>query len=172
MRNDLGARLRQIRAHRTQQEMAHVLGVAHRTYANYEREERVPDAEVIARLIAEGWDANWLLTGEGPERLAPGVREPRAHYGPLSQPVSPEHLSIALELADEALQGLWLPRAQYAELVALIYQSLTQGLPYAEILDFARPAAKTRAKQGASDDGVEGVVQPSAGAAGQRTAGG
>lgn len=153
--------------------MAHVLGVAHRTYASYERNERVPDAAALAALLStEQVDANWLLTGEGPERLGMGVREPQARYGPLSQPVSPEHLSIALELADEALEGLWLPRKKYAELVALIYEGLTQGLPYAEILDFARPAAKTRAKQGAGDDGDEGVVQPGAAGAGQRAAGG
>lgn len=113
------------------------MGVAHRTYASYERNERIPDAAALAPLVDEGWNANWLLTGEGPERLGPpGTAETRAGYG--SQEVSGETLSIANELAEEALKGFWLPRKLHFELIALIYDALAGGASYDEILDFAR----------------------------------
>lgn len=50
--------------------MAAALAVAPRTYANYERGERLPDAEALARLVHEGWNANWVLTGAGDEHLS------------------------------------------------------------------------------------------------------
>ena len=134
--------------------MAKSLGLGQRTYASYERDERDPDALVLKQIAAQGWNVNWLLTGEGAERLdelSPG----------LSQDLSAEHLNVALELADETLTGLWLPRNRYAELVALIYDALTQGLPYAEILEFSRPAAKKMAGKEEDDnggiDGMEGA---------------
>lgn len=134
--------------------MAAVVGVAARTYAYYERDERFPDSEALARLVAQGWNANWLLTGEGPERLqALQVAEEGVAYG--SQEMSGEHLSVAVELADEALSGLWLPRRRYYDLVALIYDALTQGLPYAQIIAFARPAAIHMAGGEGNDGGTE-----------------
>lgn len=134
--------------------MAQFLGVAHRTYASYERNERVPDADLLRSLVArENVGAHWLLTGEGSETEAQwGVREERAVYAAVSQDLSVETLSIALELADEALRGLWLPRREYAELVAGVYAMLQQGLPYADILELSRPATKKAGKQGDGDD--------------------
>lgn len=167
--------------------MAAALGVALRTYANYERDERQPDAAVLAKLVELGWNANWIMTGEGPERLPEGV-DPEvaakraaalmgdasavewvgafekgffsrgrmeAPPGLASHEVSGEHLMIAHELAEEALRGLWLPRQRFFDLVGLIYEGLTQGLPYAEILDFARPAAKEMAQVQGDEDGSD-----------------
>lgn len=153
--------------------MATLLGVAHRTYASYERNERVPDAELMRALVKnEAVEANWLLTGEGAERIAPtGVREERAEYGLKSQDMSVQTLSIALELADEALRGLWLPRREYAELVAGVYAMLQQGLPYADILELSRPATKKAGKQGYDDAGGAESDRAGEGAAGQRKAG-
>ena len=51
MRKSLGTRLKHVRASRTQPEMAGVLGVAGRTYANYERDERLPDADALQKLV-------------------------------------------------------------------------------------------------------------------------
>lgn len=136
MRSPLGQRLKQIRASRIQPVMAEAMGVAPRTYASYERDERIPDANALERLVEEGWNANWVLTGEGPERMEAlagyRVAEP-------SQPVKHETLTIALQLATEALEdrGRTLPPAKRAELVSLIYDLLEEGLPQAKVLDFA-----------------------------------
>lgn len=155
--------------------MAQLLGVVLRTYATYERGDRTPTAESLELLVQRGWNANWLLTGQGNERLtATGenrVAEDAASYGPASQDLSGEHLSIALELADEALQGLWLPKRRYADLVALIYDGLTQGLPYAAILEIARPAAAQHAQQGAGDGGGQGMDPAGQTGSGRREAG-
>ena len=45
---------------------------------------------------------------------------------------------IALQLADEALQGKVLATEKRAELVSLIYEMLEEGLPDAKVLRFAR----------------------------------
>jgi len=66
----LAARLKHIRAGRTLPEMAEVLDVSSRTVSNYESGLRAPDAWALACLVTEGWNANWILSGEGPERLS------------------------------------------------------------------------------------------------------
>lgn len=168
---DIGARIRHVRGASTQAEFAELHGVALATYRNYETGTRLPQAEFLGSLHEAGWDANWLLTGEGAERIRPaGVREERADYGATSQDMSVETLSIALELADEALRGLWLPRRDYAELLAGVYAMLQQGLPYADILDLSRPATKKAGKQGFDDAGGAEGDRASKGVAGQRKA--
>ncbi len=157
----LGERLALVRGDQSQSKFAEVADIHKNTLGNYERGEREMGVTALARLVALGWNANWLLTGHGPQQLPSPLRvgEAQATYdvGVSSQDLSAEHLSIALELADEALRGLWLPRRGYAELVALVYDALTQGMPYAAILDIARPAAKQRAGKGAGDDGEQGL---------------
>lgn len=127
--------------------MAEALGIAQRTYASYERDERIPDAEVLARLVDAGWNVNWLLTGEGPERL-PEFADPDTAAGRASAPPQPglvgvrvESLRLALQLADEALAGRTLDSAHKAELVSLIYELLEEGLPEAKVLRFAHAAS-------------------------------
>lgn len=58
-----------------------------------------------------------------------------------SQTVRQETLTVALQLAEEALAGRLLPDDKRAELVALIYDMLEEGLPNAKVLRFARAAA-------------------------------
>lgn len=158
---EIGDRLTRIRDQKPQVQFAPEIGLHKNTLGTYERGEREMGVTALARLVALGWNANWLLTGHGPQQLPSPLRvgESQATYdaGVSSQDLSAEHLSIALELADEALRGLWLPRRGYAELVALVYDALTQGMPYAAILDIARPAAKQRAGKGAGDDGEQGL---------------
>ena len=90
------------------------------------------------------------------------IRNPEAGELTASQPVSAEALMIAADLADEALQGLWLPKPRYYELVALIHEGITRGLPYAQILEFARPAAQQYANRERTDE-----REPGLGAAGE-----
>lgn len=163
MRSELGERLRQIRTStsRNQVQMAELLGVAQRTYAGYERGESEIGAEPLARLVSAGWNANWLLTGEGSERVYQVTAEV---FAPPSQPVRAEDLSMAVQLAQEALDGATLPPPKYGELVALIYDALVHGLPSAQVIALARPAARGL-KTGVSDGG-QVVGGEGAGAAG------
>jgi transcriptional regulator with XRE-family HTH domain len=162
----IGQRLVQIRGAVSQPARADQLGVHRNTYARWERSEADISAAGLAALAAEGWSTNWVLTGLGRERIATGVAEtPAGPYG--SQELSGEHLMVATELADEALAGLWLPLRRRFDLVALIYDALMRGLPYAEIIAFARPAAQDLAG-GASDDerGAEVGGESAAGSGG------
>ena len=58
---------------------------------------------------------------------------------------------MAVQLAQEALDGRTLAPADYAELVDLIYDALVNGLPSAQVLAFARPAARGIGFKGKSD---------------------
>lgn len=118
------------------------MGVAKRTYASYERNERIPDADVLQRLHAEGWNINWMLSGDGPEQLGIAEQGVDASSTPTSQALRQEDLTIAVTLAQEALDGRTLSPAKYGQLVALIYDALVNGLPSAQVLAFARPAAR------------------------------
>lgn len=170
MRTGIGQRLRQIRASASQQEIADKLAVSLRTYANYERGERAPDAETLLALVEEGWNANWLLTGHGPERAtedgaAVSAAGNDTAHAP-SQVLSDEALTIALELADKALGGGYLPRPRYAKLVRLLYEGITQGLPFAQVLQFGQKASAAMANGDEVNDGEQGLGQPGRKAAG------
>lgn len=156
---EIGGRLTLIRDQQPQAQFAPPLGLHKNTLGTYERGEREMGVTALARLVGLGWNANWLLTGQGPQRIdGPGrVGEAHADYVTRSQDLSADHLTIALELADEALRGLWLPRRAYAELVALVYAALTQGLPFARVMDLARPAARELAGEGTDNDGEQGL---------------
>lgn len=73
MTGTIGSRLEHIRASSTQREFAQSLGVALRTYQNYERNERPPSAELLQAVASRGWNPTWVLTGEGDERLPPSA---------------------------------------------------------------------------------------------------
>lgn len=142
MRKALGERLKQIRASTKQADRAIELEIAHRTYAAYERGETEMGAEPLARLVQEGWNANWVLTGEGPERLPLSVSEPlEPAYLLGSQPLRQPELRLALQLVAEALGPMRATPDQHAELVILVAEMLLEGLPEAKVLHFARRAA-------------------------------
>lgn len=138
VRKAIGDRLRQIRASQNQQAAADHLRVGKRTYAGYERGEAEIGALPLYQLGLDGWNAHWILTGEGPERLedmADGA-ESRAAYG--SQDMSPTDLSMAIQLANEkiAASGLAPTPEQYGQFVLLLYKVLEGGLPTAEVTNF------------------------------------
>lgn len=133
-------------------------------------------AEEIAEKYAAGtlpvpsWVREELPEISAREALSIAHGEWFEKHPPASQELSGQRLMVATELADEALRGLWLPRNRYFDLVALIYDALEKGLPYAEIIAFARPAAKDMAGAGGGDDGGaevggEGAADPGRGAA-------
>ena len=69
MSSGVGQRLVKLRGSRSQAEFATMLGVHKGTYGFWEREEREIGADALATICRLGWNANWLLTGEGPEQL-------------------------------------------------------------------------------------------------------
>jgi hypothetical protein len=76
--------------------------------------------------------------------------------------IDEEALGVAIEMADEALRGSWLPRRGYAALVALLYEGVHQRMPYAQLLDFARLTAADMARERETGD-AEAVAMPAEG---------
>ena len=56
----------------SQKALASELGIAVRSWQVYEEGKSVPGGEVFAALTRKGFDANWLLTGEGEMRRGEG----------------------------------------------------------------------------------------------------
>ncbi|MDG2992001.1 helix-turn-helix domain-containing protein [Candidatus Synechococcus calcipolaris G9] len=72
----IGQRLLHLRGKRSRQTFADLLGIGHRSLVRYEKEERLPDAEVLARICQVfEVDPMWLLMGKYRER--PTVLIPR-----------------------------------------------------------------------------------------------
>lgn len=90
-------------------------------------------------LLARGTGASvlWLVTGEGPMWAADIAQAASPEQ---SQGLRRDDLTMALQLAAEALEGKSLPPPKHAELVTLIYELLEEGLPEAKVLRFARAA--------------------------------
>lgn len=154
---NLSERLTIIRGQMSQATFAPILGVHKNTVGIYERAESEIGAESVANLVKLGWNANWILTGDGPERLSDAVSGP-------SQSLRPDTLKMAVTLAQEALDGLTLDPGDYAELVSLIYDALHNGLESARVLAFAKPAARgLGAKNGREPVGGPGAQAPGKG---------
>lgn len=132
-----------------------------KTYQTYEQGKREPDLRTLEGLYDAGWSLHWVLLGEGPEKRD-GLQ---SHENKASQGVRPEDVSLAVQLAEEALEGKRLEPPDYGQLVGLIYDALVNGLPSAQVLAFARPAARglSRGKM----DAEQGVGGAGKGAAGQ-----
>jgi transcriptional regulator with XRE-family HTH domain len=64
-------RLKQIRKslRDTQHGMSSRLGLGVSTWQKYELGKNVPGLDVVRKLVEAGFDANWILTGEGEMRL-------------------------------------------------------------------------------------------------------
>lgn len=148
MRNQLGDRLRHIRSLRLQPEMGAVMGVTGRAYANYERGERVPDATALAHLADEGWNINWLLTGQGNPRTdgtGQAATPPSAASASLNQQILQEAVETALEIIEKT--GRYPDSRGIARMVCLLYTEFqdtsTDPAPHLErILAKAREKAE------------------------------
>lgn len=124
-------------------------------------------AEAIQALIAEGWNANWVLTGDGPERLDDGQSSER--HGDIdnvtesqwaSQPLSERNLTIALELGDEAERRAgWVPKAAVARVVIRAYQALAAGATYAELWQDLQDELKKTEPGGDASSGPQEVAR-------------
>lgn len=72
MMEGLTQRLRLIRSQLgfTQKEMAERVNVKYRSWQDYENGKSVPGGKVLGGIALLGVNTNWLLTGEGPMRVA------------------------------------------------------------------------------------------------------
>lgn len=68
----------------SQKEMGKRVGVSGTTWQNYELENAAPNAHVLAHLSGEGFDMNWVLTGEGAMRKEGTARKTDAGFAELS----------------------------------------------------------------------------------------
>ena len=119
----------------------------------------MPPFDVAARLcLAAGHSMEWLATGREPETPEKPVENSDFHG------VRPEDISLAVQLAQEALDGDTLEPDGYGQLVALIHGALVNGLPRAQVVAFARPAARGISR-GKRNEG------PAVGGAGEGAAG-
>lgn len=131
MRHDspeaIGARIEHIRASRSQRDFAAGLGIPLRTYQNYERGEREPDLRVYLATLRMGWNINWLLTGEGPERLE--ALSGKGFSGSQAVRVDGETLRDSVEAVDAALAAMHIDAsgAERAELYSAMYEYLASG---------------------------------------------
>lgn len=114
------------------------MGISADSLQRYIRGENMPPFDVTARLcLAANVRMEWLATGIGEMHNNPW----ETAVDGASQPVRPEGLMLALQLADEALKGKVLPPVKYAELVIVLYELLEEGLSEAKVRRFAHTAA-------------------------------
>jgi transcriptional regulator with XRE-family HTH domain len=82
-----------------QRAMSAQSGVSYSAYQKYEIGCSLPCADAIAGFVQLGINANWLLTGEGPMKLADlhTLQQERAAYGPGSHAINQETLAVVLQ---------------------------------------------------------------------------
>ncbi|HEL4296593.1 TPA: helix-turn-helix transcriptional regulator [Stenotrophomonas maltophilia] len=133
----IGQRLIQARGDVPQTDFAAQLGIPKSTYVRYERGEREPDLRTCLALHSAGWNLNWVLTGEGPERLADLGGAVASH------PVSHKSLTIALQQVEEVVaeHQLPMPPSRKADLALAVADLIEEGMPEAKVLRFVRAAA-------------------------------
>lgn len=161
MRQDLkviGERLTRIRGQASQAVFGPIVGIHKNTMGTYERGEREIGALALSGYVSQGWNANWILTGQGAERLEAFRANDDIATPPASQALSQERLTLALQAVEDALTArrATLPTSKRAEAVMLVYELLGTGLAEAEVIPIARRAVGLA--QGGPVDDVRGAA--------------
>jgi hypothetical protein len=127
----------------TRTKAAAAMGVSSDSLQRYIRGENSPPFDAIVRLCsASRTRLEWMAWDTGPmEQPTVGDAQELAAQSQ-SHPLRHEELTIAIQLVEEALEGKTLETAKRAELVALVYEGLVDGMPEAIVLRWARAAAK------------------------------
>lgn len=140
-----GERLVRIRGNEAQASFASKIGAHKNTYGHWERGRTDVSAAALAELVVLGWNANWLLTGEGPERL-----DDLQSKG--SQPAT----TVDLDVMQEAVEGTLEIIQRTGRKPDLPGMARIISLLYAEFLvgpDPERPVAEVLARLAAEDGG-------------------
>lgn len=158
-----GDRLKHVRGSLSQKAFASDLGVALSSYQNYERGEREPSLHVLCEIVARGWSAHWLLTGEGPETRAAAAfdrdsRPAGSVEAGVSHTMNLDVLRMAVGLADQLLGRTTPP--DYAEIVSLIHDLVLEGLPEAQIVSIAGRQASSRRVAGGAGSSQGSAAAP------------
>ena len=103
-----------MRLHKTQPEMDHLLGIGKKSWQRYESGVK-PGSLVIAKLVHLGFDANWILTGQGASRL-PRIGESAAEYGRPLPALDPALVKEVVAFVEQRL-GATADPARKAELI-------------------------------------------------------
>lgn len=153
-----GSRLIKIRGEASQAQFAPKIGVHKNTLGHYERGTRELGADALRSLVYAGWNANWVLTGQEPERLD------HVAAAPQSQNERPERVRLAVQLLREAEDAAgrparWTPEQQ-GEATAILVRLLEIGTATAEVLSIAKQQIRLFSgdrADGRHGSGAEGV---------------
>ena len=109
-------RIRTVRTllHKTQPEMDQLLGIGKKSWQRYESGVK-PGSLVIAKLVFLGFDANWVLAGQGSSRL-PRIGEHAAEYGRPLPALDPALVKEVVAFVEQRL-GATADPARKAELI-------------------------------------------------------
>lgn len=120
--NKIGDRIAHIRGEESRDLFAERVDFAKNTIGNYERGDRLPKADFLAKLHEQGWNLNWVVTGEGPERLADLLPVAPTDW-------DPELLRQVIEGVEEALAitSREMDPPHKAELIMLLYDMYAEA---------------------------------------------
>lgn len=114
----IGERLRKIRESLglSQKGMAEHVEIGASTWPKLENENRLPEDRVLRQLFDEGFDLNWLVTGQGAMKIpsrplmmvggVPGFSDEAGRFIPLSDRLDPEQEKAQLEEANSLTKQL------------------------------------------------------------------
>lgn len=119
----IGQRIAHVRGSESQAAFARRLEVHKNTLGYYERGERAPDSNFLAKLAETGVNVHWVVTGEGPVLLSElGTQVGRP--GTFNR----DRLFEVVEVLEEVLEerDVHLAPRKMAELVVLVYEEITE----------------------------------------------
>jgi len=156
-----GSRLVLIRGEKSQAAFGQKLGVHKNTLGHYERGTRELGADAMRSLVYMGWNANWLLTGEGPERLEDLQGGTASFAASQHLRPDPEILEAALKLLQWSFEmyGSAFDPVRNADLLADVYEYIGDhgdNFSTENLVDFGKWLSARRQKETQSEQGEQG----------------